>query len=700
MTVIEVEKQIFIEKSKLFKINTHFTPLPYAYFDTFTSSIEQLILEIIPQNLFDQKECFSEDEIHPLFEALHSQLPIISYTPIHDSPSTFALTILCYGDYTHGIGRFIPDMISRWLIPGRQLGMSANCSAKFNFIQHPKHSYYITQHFINIADEQELKLIKKNLAHFIQEMRLNILAVYHARYTISMKKLSFEEKSALIQENISTLLDRPSIATEHNAFDQMQNFLIKLSYEKKLSEIKENISYLMYKRPKTFDRDIFDEIHNVALLFKETFTAIRDPKHVSRIIAFLYLFKKIINQKLLAFQNERHLSLKLLKTKLNTKSQTNPVIGILITLSFSQDTERFEKKHLLQALQFCLKDVRIIKDSFIIDRREDKICSYYLEIEKAHNALFTLNDIKILKRVLPTEILSRIERIINPIFMPRNEEEMLRNIIMLSKQLRYVKDIPQVIISYDKQTGLEISFTVILVRLIKKQSHPLQELFSNSETFLKFFSEEVKVVGYLKKKYPKEANIFKLSLKKSPFFRKDHSLNLQKARQAVANELVKVFGEFRDFNGGMIQKQTQSLESIKEYLHQIGKEKHDFLLENFFYGIKPGLMQSILPSSVIKHLFLQLLQVIELEQNHPQYKIQTKSYKKFYLISIGFTKHLFKEQILNAISKLQIPSFDLTYTYIEIDELLTLNIIYNCDNIEKHQRIINTIVKVFDNTKA
>ena len=54
-----------------------------------------------------------------------------------------------------------------------------------------------------------------------------------------------------------------------------------------------------------------------------------------------------------------------------------------------------------------------------------------------------------------------------PVFMPRNEEEIMRNIVSLSDQIKYLRDIPQVFITFDEQTTANLFFTIIMVRLLK-----------------------------------------------------------------------------------------------------------------------------------------------------------------------------------------------------------------------------------------
>ena len=103
--------------------------------------------------------------------------------------------------------------------------------------------------------------------------------------------------------------------------------------------------------------------------------------------------------------------------------------------------------------------------------------------------------------------------------MPRNEEEVMRNILVLSQQLRFLRDIPQMIISFEEQTDTELSFTVILVRLLHPDSRPIEELF-------RFSIDRVKVVGQLRRKIPKEAVVMRARIMSEQFMREDYSVDL------------------------------------------------------------------------------------------------------------------------------------------------------------------------------
>ena len=158
--------------------------------------------------------------------------------------------------------------------------------------------------------------------------------------------------------------------------------------------------------------------------------------------------------------------------------------------------------------------------------------------------------------------------------MPRNEEEIMRTILILSNQLKYATDLPQVTISFDMQTEEELRFTVILLRPLKGNESPLSEIILNAKTELKVYRIESKKVGPLRKKYVKEANVFAVGVSKKKYKRKDFSIDLFKARQTVSSELERIFSGIRDFNGGILSKQQEVYQELRSLLKGVlhGKE--------------------------------------------------------------------------------------------------------------------------------
>jgi hypothetical protein len=196
--------------------------------------------------------------------------------------------------------------------------------------------------------------------------------------------------------------------------------------------------------------------------------------------------------------------------------------------------------------------------------------------------------------------------------MPRNEEEVLRNIMSLSRQLRYVSDIPQVIISFDEQKGKDLCFTVILLRVQPAEAPTLQELFAGSKSPLKYIPDRVRRVGHLRKKYVKEATVFRTVVSTDLYLRPDHSVDLIRARQFILTELSALIGGVRDYNGGMIYKQNELLGALRASLGKIA-DQHNLLLEKFYYSLNPIEMRTSVEVEHLRQLFLLLLQSMRSE---------------------------------------------------------------------------------------
>ncbi len=666
------------------KIKPNFGNPDGGSFISFLSSVENILNNLIPPALQEELlETTEEKKLRKLLCDLCKMLPLFSHTPLKKTPCTLSIATLCHSDYTDGLGRYFCDMLSRWLIPGKQLPLLGGRSLSFRFVKYDKQPLYFCEQFVKISDPLELEIIKKSLPKLLNEMKINIVAVYYARYIVSLKSLSLRQKTVMIQDHIESLVNSPEKIKDSNIYDQMQQFLIKLSAEEKFREIKKNISRLIHTRPKTFDRDVFFEIRNFMSLFRDKFTASRDPRHVSRVIAYQYLFKKNILASLEKDPMERHLSFKLLQTQyLSSK-----VLGILITLHFIRETERFEKRHILEAIHTILPSAQFVKDSYVQGRSDEKVRSFYLEVEKPQ---LSIEEIRKLKKLLPKELKTRVENVIHPIFMPRNEEELMRNMVLLSKQLKYSRDLPQAIISYDRQNDEELSFQIVLARVLKPKNLALKDILKN--TGMKFSLDEVKKVGYVKQ-YPKEVGVFHFSLKKQPFFRKDFSLDLQKARQHTVQVLMSALGEFRDFNGGMIIKQNEALDSLRSSLLKEEKE-NEFLLENFFYSLKPAFMQSVLETKIIKTLFLMLLEALEKDFSSSPYFLKTETLPRYCLIILSTSNADLKKDVLQEINKLDFSSGNLTVSELNTYEISTLGFIQRVNLPETSNLLLETISKV------
>lgn len=589
-------------------------------------------------------------------------------------PPGLSAFLFCPGEYTHGVGRYVDDTLSRWLVPGKNLSICSSAKSAFSFDSLPGQGYFFGSILLDLASLQDAEIAERNFNSLITEMRLNIQAVYHARYITSLKNLSFEHKNLMIQDQLNKLFD-PSIQqeSEHSLFDLLQDFLGKLNREEKEGQIQKTITQLTEARPKSFDRGMFSEMTYFTVLFKDQFAMKRQAWHISRVIALHYLFKKILIESTKKMPTERHISLKVYKTRINGDQ---PVLGILFGLNILRESERLDRRFLMSTIKACIPGVESVKDSYLFDRRDSRVSLFYIEIHKPSYASFQAGEVNALRERLPFEVKKQIESDVHPIFLPRNEEEVARNLIILSQQLKYSKDLPQVNIQYEKQSETALFFTIMIARLLLPNTKGLREQLLENQSDLPFSIEEIREIGKLRRKTPKETSVLRVALAKTAFFRVDYSVDLLRARQKVAYELGRIIGEYRDFNGGMILKQEEALLALRKLIGPMTQET-ELQLEEYFYAIRPGIMQTALPTEVLKDHF-HLLEKLRTSSD----AIFVEKVNNYHLIFGKSHNPNCKNFAEMAIDKLSIPSYELTNCFIQIPPMNFLGYILKSDEEE------------------
>lgn len=533
----------------------------------YVQAAERILSHIFPPTFFFEEEAL---------QRFHRQLPMVCWTSLSQPPFEISFFLCCR--FRANAFRFFYEMVSRWLIPGKNLNALLQFAVDFTIPAFGKEKYIGGEVMIRIENEKEFEVLKKNLPVVESEIRLGVDSSYQAGRILEIKGLNSDEKTALIQENIVSLIRH---------------------------------------RPQDFDYGILSEMQHFFVLCKEEFKFLRCYRHMSRIICIHYLFKKALKFSLEIYPERRYISVKLVRAQLKGCKR---VLGIALALSFLRDNELLEAGHIVKGVQAIIPDSKLVPGSYFLNKgRSEPACAMYLEIEKENGSNFSLEEERLLKADLPSELKSRIEQRLNPIFMPQNEEEIMRHILTLSHQLKFVRDLPQIIIDFNQQTEDSLEFIVILLRIILPGTESLESLLKRKFFALEYFADRTKIVGSLRKKYQKEANVFRVRIQKKSFLRQDHSVDLYKARQEVVKELTESIGEFRDYNGGIIAKETELFEALREKID----EKHTYFLENFFYSLSPPVMRSVLSLDAIKRLFFMVVEAKEVGFEEP-YQISIK----------------------------------------------------------------------------
>lgn len=576
--------------------------------------ILKILEKILPKDFFEVKETLELTRAHQK-KALLGLLPLINCSETQSFPGH--LSFFALSKYRSNAFTFFLEMISRWLIPGKRLNVLLVYATDFQLPDLSDEIYSICEVMIRVDSEVDFKEIQRRFTIVGTEITLGIQSAFYAQRILEVKSVSSDEKTGLIQSFMA---------------------------------------FLMKRFPRIYDNGIFTEMQHVLVVCRDDFKDARRARHLSRIISIHYLFRKSLVEAVKRSPQKRHLSLKIFRAFIQSEPERRRVLALVIGINLFRDQEAFGEKHVLRAIQHYIPNAQSVEQSFFINKMgSENICTLYLEIEKKDGSDFNSFEIKKLRRELPTDLKNRIEHKLHPVFMPCNEEEIMRNILILSNQIRYLRDLPQVFILFDEQGYSYLSFTVILVRLMKPGMLPIPELFRKDQTFLDYVHDRTKIVGSLRKKYAKEASVFRVRLPKDTFLRADHSIDLYKARQSIVIEMTRLIGEFRDYNGGMISKQHEQLSQIRRLLGN-PKDYNELLLENFFYSLAP-LVRSLMDPVAFKTLFVMLQKGLQEYREGYYINYEVESYNTFVLI-ISEDAQL-QDLLQKDIQPLHIPSAEL-----------------------------------------
>ena len=577
-------------------------------------------------------------------------LPLISWSELNKAPCTFSVLLLC--KYRLNACNFFSDMVSRWLLPNKRVNVELFFASDVRLPHLSDDLLSVAEIVIYLKSAQDVEEVRRNLHAIETEIRLGVVSHYHARRILEFKGLSSDGKTAMIQEKISSLIQSHSKDFDTGIFSQMQQFLVTCP---------------------------------------ENFKNIRDYHHISRLISNLHSLRKVLRQNRDVLPTKRHVIFKFLKTELKDKREEKPVLGILMGLNFLGDHEIFEANHLVAAIQKFLPRVQLVEGSAFADRISDESQqTLYLEVEKGTGSDFTLDEVQQLRMNLPDQIQNFIEHLTRPIFMPRNDEEVLKNIMSLSRQLRFVHDTPQVVISFDEQKGEELFFTVILLRLVNENEETVQQLFIEKQGSLKYIPDRVRKVGQLRRK-TKEATVFRTTVPTKDFLHPDHSVDLYKARSYILKELNRVVGEVRDYNGGMIYKQAEQISALKTTLGKVGEE-HSLLVEKFFYALMPMEMRTSLDTEALKSFFHLLLQSMKPNLRKKESDWYFKQDPKRVFAVLSHCTVVDKKRVFERLEAMAIPSHQLVHFSLDVGDGAYAGYLLISEEKERQERFLQNLL--------
>jgi len=457
-------------------------------------------------------------------------------------------------------------------------------------------------------------------------------------------------------------------------------------------QVKEKLKRWAIRFSHADDSSIFSDLLIFYLISSKKFLDHREHVHFFRLVLSIHFMQKKLYRSATFLPNQRSLEIRWLPTTLHFPFSSKSVLGCLIGFNVMDRYELFDEENILLTLQKYLPELHLVKDSSYCHASQHKnLKLFYLEIEKKDGLPFSLQEQKILKQNLEEKVKNTIQILSPAIFMTHNEEEVYKNILVLSQEIRSLQTIPQAYITFEGQTGKEIVFLITLVYTSPLQGFALNKHFPEGA----FVSERTVTVKKLKNQ-PVEANIFRIHMHRdASLLRSDGSLDFYSARQKAAALIKGAIGEFRDYNGGIIIKRQELLHGFKELFPEITKYDPE-LIESFFYAITPIVKQVVLELDVLCKLFTYFLE----NRKHELASGATFAFKTYrqarHIFLVVHWKHFsFKDVISTVLKEQAFEKEDIAYNFLETEE----GTFFTCfvqSGITKAEPFIIALQKVLD----
>ncbi len=419
----------------------------------------------------------------------------------------------------------------------------------------------------------------------------------------------------------------------------------------------EKIKKWLVRFPHSLDVAIFKDLCLLQLVTTEKYRTQHRASHLFRMVLFLHLMQKKLVHLATCLPEERHLEIRWLPTTLASK----PVMGLLIGFNVLDRYEVFDEENIFLALRKHLPLVRFVEGSSYCHPTPHKnLKLFYLEIESDGGVPLTALREELSHRAIVERIKNSIQPLSPAIFMGFNEEEHYKHMLVLSQEIRTLHDISQAYITFEEQSGKEVTFRVVLVYVLPSHNFSLKKCFFNCS----FISERVSIVKHIAN-HPIEAQIFCLRFaREHSILRSDGSLDFYAARRKVVDLIQRAIGEFRDYNGGIIIQRQALLQSFKECFPECSSQDPE-LLDSFFYGITPVEKQVLLSKETLSRLFTYFLQYRHQQVPHAGYRVDLHTAEKeVYLIAVG-GQGSFKEVVTEVLQEPAFVSNDVAYSFVE-----------------------------------
>ncbi len=365
-----------------------------------------------------------------------------------------------------------------------------------------------------------------------------------------------------------------------------------------LDLLSREIQRTIKKYPSFFDARLVTGLERLKANAPENFLALRTPQHLKTLLTVQFFMQKKMEDVLESEKGEYDLIfIKLF--------QSGP--RICCALSF-HSSYNFNQEQLLAIFHTLIPSVQtVIHSSYVWFH---PIFSYqfcYIEVEKMRGQGLSTKELRALEKAFREQLLA-LSPLTPTIFWPYNAEESFRQVLLLQREMQDPMELPHISITFQEQTLSSLEFLVHYARPGAEKS--LEEALKKLPHSFDYFFRFKKLVTH---PFPVIIGVFSLKVPSSVFDVRG-SINLLYARRYIAKYLEAVFGPFRDYNGGLFEKQQAHFGLLRvNFSDKI--PLFDLFAEKLFYAIHPIEARLSLSLSEAEELFLAFSEILQSKEN-------------------------------------------------------------------------------------
>jgi oligopeptide transport system substrate-binding protein len=576
-------------------------PAPYAICNAHKKSIRITFHTPPPDDVFYEHRELVEEIVQREFQQVTSGIPIVYCSPPLEGQSLF--TACCIAEKLPDLMYNSPDLISPHLPVGVSVSSVSIYRVVFSVDALPSRHFVFIYNAIAFDGNESFRILN--------------------------------EQSRFLRDSITLSLKLPSLRQQINGTNIPPHHKISLLLHQKM------VRWLAHHRS-SMPTALLSELQRFLLATNDDFQGIRTSRHLLKLVSSHLWLKQKHSHLTSARGSEKWFYYRVFRTKLRFPFGTKDVVCLAISLHSLSTYEQFDQRHILLACKRCLPCLDAVPRSFYMYRyAEEPTLALYVELEKHDGNPLTAAEMNILKHDLGDELSASIEQVMSRIDIPQNEEDLLRNFILLSQHIQTSQCQPRVIVQFQGQSDVSLEFHVTLVRAVKK-GHEDISLPSPRLGITRCIVVQSSIIDTLRTTYVKQGIVFSVECSKESFLRRDRSVDFLKARESVVRCIETAIGPMRDLNGGMIYQHHQLVDSVAPLLTK-EEAKELCLVEDLSHALSPSTMHNNLGPEHMVTLFRQLLalrRIIKLHKERTGIALSSDTSLKTHLVE-EYAKEVF-----------------------------------------------------------